>query len=107
MGGALAVKSGAPAAWNRRGTTRTRAVFREPVLRDEVAVAPDELFAARGTKGVLEILDAPGKVSGVDIAQPGLSRDRGGAQQHRRRRVGRAGHFVVPVECRYVPGDVG
>ncbi len=51
-------------------------------------------------------IDAARQVARIDVVQPGLLPDLGGADQGLGGRVFRIGHFIVPVEGGHVPGDV-
>src|SRR5258708_33007981 len=103
----LPVEVGCPAAGNLGGAMGTTALGGKAIVLDQVAVPLDDRFATLWTTCVFPIADHARQISGVDVAKSRLPADFDGAQQIVGPRIPRIGHFVVPMKCSDVPGDVG
>src|ERR1700682_823128 len=93
----LAIKFLRPAARERRVASRATAFWSQLVLFDQISIAPDQHFAALMAMSIFQILHPPGKVAGVDVAQPSFTTDGGGAQQIFGTRIGGGGRFCCLV----------
>src|SRR5688572_7464664 len=71
-GRALPLERLAPAAGDGGRAARARAVARQPVILNVVAVAGDQALAAGMAVGVLEVPDPAGQVACVDVAKARL-----------------------------------
>src|SRR2546423_14976 len=94
----LSFESSAPASRDRRRAGGARAVGRNTVVLNQIAIAGDETLAARLAERVLEVADLSWKVARVDVPQTRVARKARGLPQHRRCRGLRVGHLVVLVE---------
>ena len=86
---------------------RAIAFWSQPVVFDQISIAPNQYFATLMAVRIFQILYPPGKVASVDIAQSCFTADSGGAQQILGTRISGRRHFVVLVKGGDVPGDVG
>src|SRR5271166_5946656 len=107
--GDLAVKLGAPATRNLVRASRTTAFGGQIVASYLIPVTANQSLVTLRTASVFPGSHHAGEIAGVDVTEPGLLADFGGAQQ-----VFNCGvaliislHFVVRVKCGDVPRDVG
>src|ERR1041384_2117200 len=91
----LAFERAAPASGQLRRASRTGAMFGEPILLNQIAVAGNQALAALLAVCVLEIADAPWQIPGIHIPQSLFTSDACGADQH-----GRSEERRVGKECR-------
>ncbi len=96
-----------PEAGDGRAAVGTGAGFGDGILEHGKAAAANQQATALWTEGIFQRADPSRQVPGVDVTQPGFLPDLGRALQDGRRGGRPVGHFVIRMESRHMPGDVG
>src|SRR5215469_12256850 len=107
MGGELSTEPWGPATRDCGRASGALPFRRDVVPADLVAEALDERLPTVGAARVFEAADSAGQVPRVDVAKPRTAADGDGSLQVVGTRVALIRHFVVSMERRDMPGDVG